>query len=294
MPGRNICAYCGQPVLSGRERPEHVLPKAVNGRLITHAVCDPCNGWAGQYVDQPWLDDAFVGHTRFIHRIPDSRGKILDHDPLLLGTAEDGTRVAVGRDGRPVALNSPVKRDTATGKVQIRARNQEDYKRLLTREIKKAEALGKTFTIGEAQEVSQQPHVEVPHQIYPGRWERMAAKVTLGLLAETQPPAWRQTASAEMLRERIHDLERPADAVEMRNLDTFNAFAPSPASAVVVLTLAGRPAAAVSLLGIFALYFPLEEDMSGLDLAWVSDPIEPERSTVGPMMEMIAKRQGVI
>lgn len=294
MPSTNICAYCGQPALTGSERPEHVLPKAINSRLTTYAVCDPCNGWAGKHIDQPWLDDAFVGHARFMHEIPDSRGNILAYDPFLVGTADDGTRVALRRDGKPIALNSPVKRDDTTGEVQILARNQEDYERLLAREIKKAETIGKTVTFGEARQVSQQPRLTVSHHHYPGRWERMAAKVALGLLAETQPPAWRLTASAEMLRERIHDLERHADAVEMRNLDSFDGFAPSPASAVVAITLAGRPAAMVSLLGAFALFFPLADDMSGLDLAWVSDPIEPDRSAIGPAMEVIAKRQGVI
>ena len=97
-----------------------------------------------------------------------------------------------------------------------------------------------------------------------------------------------------MLRDRIHDLDRPANAVEMRNLDSFDAFAPAPASAITVLTLADRPAAAISLMGVFALCFPLEEDATGIDLAFVSDPTAPDRSCVGPMMEVIAKRQGVI
>lgn len=289
-----VCAYCGEPALTGDERPEHVIPKAVNGRLVTRTVCDPCNRWAGKHIDQPWLDDTFVGHTRFTHAIPDSRGNILTYDPLLTGTTEDGTRVTLGRDGKPVALNSPVKRDPATGEIQIRARNQEDYERLLAREIKKAEAAGKTFSLGDAQEVSEQPHVEVVHSMIPGRWERMAAKLALGLLAETQPPAWRLSASADMLRERIHNLERVVGEVKIRKADSFDGFAQSPASAVVILTLANRPAAMVSLLGDFALFFPLADDMRGLDLAWVSDPIAPDRSAIGPMMEVIAKRQGVI
>jgi hypothetical protein len=227
---------------------------------------------------------------RFTHTIPDSRGNILEYDPLLTGTAPDGTRVALGREGKPVALNSPVTRNAATGEIQLLARNLPDYERLIAREAKKAKAAGLKLTLSPPQEVSDRPRVEASHRLYPGRWERMAAKLALGLLAETQPARWRSGASAGLLRERMHDLKRPADRVHIRNIDSFDAFAVAPASAVVVMTLAGRPAVVVSLMGAFALYFPLAADAIGLDIAWVSDPIEPERSAIGRFVEVIAER----
>jgi hypothetical protein len=286
----DVCAYCAQQALTGNEDPEHVLPAAINARLTTNAVCNPCNRWAGRYIDQPWLDDVFVGHARFVHQIPDRRGKVLTHDPFLVGTTKDGTQIRMGKDGRPIALNSPVKRNPDTGDIQIIARNQADLDRLLAREIKKAEAAGKKLTAGKAQEVSHQPRVEASHQITPGAWERMAAKAVLGLLANTQPPAWRTSASADMLRQRLRNLDRPVNEVQMREAKIFHAFASAPASAVNIITIANRPCAGVSLLGTFAFYLELADDMRGVDITWVSDPMQPDRCAQGPLAEVLAKR----
>src|SRR4051812_29181477 len=118
------CAYCAKPTLVGGEPPEHALPAAINARFTTSAVCSACNLWAGEEIDRPWLADPYVRHVRVMHQIPDRRGTTLEHDPLLRGVTADGTHVAMGRDGRPVALNSPIKRDPESGTVQIRARDQ--------------------------------------------------------------------------------------------------------------------------------------------------------------------------
>ena len=44
------------------------------------------------------------------------------------------------------------------------------------------------------------------------------------------------------------------------------------------------------LLGTFAVMFDLGQEMSGIDLAWVSDPIDPQGSYVGPQHEVVAGR----
>lgn len=196
----------------------------------------------------------------------------------------------MGHDGRPIALNSPVKRDPATGEAQIKAKDQADLDRLVEREGKKAKAGGKTIDLGRPQAVSERPAVNVSAEVYPGRWERIAAKACLGLLAETQPESWRTSPSADALRERLRDLDRRAADVQLRSANATEPFAPTPASAVVVKTLQDRVFAQVSLLGVFAVQFDLGEDLHGIDLAWVSDPIDPARSCRGLLHEVVGAR----
>ena len=36
----NVCAYCAEPVLTGQENPEHVLPASLGASLAVYTVCD--------------------------------------------------------------------------------------------------------------------------------------------------------------------------------------------------------------------------------------------------------------
>lgn len=285
----DICAYCGEPKLTGTENPEHVLPAAINGRFTTRSVCGDCNEWAGEKVDQPWLEDPFVGHTRFVHEIPNRYGKLIEFDPLLTGETEDGTRIAIDRDGRPHALNSPIVYDEEADQYTIKAKDHEDAERLRGRFERRAEDEGKTAELGPMEERSEHPQVEGAAVIHPGHWARMAAKVTLGYLAETRPPEWRTSPTAEMLRNRMRDFDSGPE-FPLLSADDFARFAPSPATALVLTSVADGVSALVSLMGIFVVRMSLGDDMEGIDRAWVSDPVDPARSVEGTLREVVGLR----
>lgn len=283
-----ICAYCGEPVLTGTEEPEHVIPAAINGRYTMKTVCIPCNRWAGKEIDQPWLADPFVLDQRFWARVPDRRGKLLTCSPLLTGTTEDGRRVTLGPDGKPALLNSPISR--SEGEVRIIAADQAAMDAAKEREKRKVEKAGKTWTPGEQSVCEDQPQIEGSFQIAPSQWERMAAKMALSFLADTQPASWRRSASAEMLRKRMREPNRPAKDVQLATSSATDSFAEKPASAIVVMPLSGQPAVTVSLMGTFSVVCRLESDSAGIDLALVSDPLDPGLNFVGTLGEVIYLR----
>jgi hypothetical protein len=70
-PGR--CWYCGRDNLEDDDDPEHVLPKALGGSLVTRRICQECNERAGREVDRPFLEDWWVGWQRRVWDIRDRR-----------------------------------------------------------------------------------------------------------------------------------------------------------------------------------------------------------------------------
>lgn len=278
-------------MLTGSDDPEHAVPAAINGRFTTRTVYVACNRWAGEEIDQPWLDDPFVQHIRFTHGIPDRRGNTIESDPLLTGTTADGRRITLGRDGRPKQLNSPVDRSKLPSEFRISARDQEDLDRLTDRELRRAGKTREDVALPSPQVVEDQPAIEGRIEVNPGRWERIAAKMTLALLAENQAPEWRVSPSAHVLRERMRDLDRKATDVRIQQqADSFRAFAAEPSTAIVVSSHGGAPAALVSLLGAFMIVVPLEDDLRDLEVGWVSDPLDPGRSVSGPIAHLIGAR----
>jgi len=283
----DLCAYCGQPVLTGTEDPEHAIPAAVGGRLTTKAVCVPCNRWAGRDIDQPWLDDPLVLDCRFQYRIPDRRGRTVDSSPLLTGKTDDGRWVTMGRDGVPVLRNAPVTIDGSTGQMRITAADTDALKAQTDKQVRKLQAAGRTVTPIEIGAASDQPQITGGGQVEPGRWHRMGAKIALALLAEQQPAAWRRGESANRLRAAMRS--RPtASEVRFVSIEAIAAFAPRPATAVVVSP--PGPTTMVSLLGIFGVAFVLADDLDRADWAWVTDPLDVTADAQGSLAEVIYAR----
>lgn len=283
-----LCAYCGHAVLTGDEDPEHAVPAAIAGRLTTTAVCVPCNRWAGREIDQPWLDDPFVLDRRFEQAIPDRRGRTVESSPLLTGRTSDGRWVTMGRDGVPVLRNDPVTIDETTGVMRITAADEEVLKAQVDKQVRKLQAAGRTVTPIETRPISDQPQITGGGQVQPDRWHRMGAKIALALLAEQQAAAWRRGESARRLRAAMR--ERPMAAqVRFAPMEGVSAFAPGPATAVVVAQRPG-PLVLVSLMAIFAVGFVLADDLDRTDWAWVADPLDPAADAQGPLAEVIYAR----
>lgn len=154
--------------------------------------------------------------------------------------AQAGQRVTVGRDGRPRALHPLVREHE--GERHITARSEAELAAIQRRLRERAERDGNTYHEGPAEISQERPAIEGRVCVSPGAWERMAAKVVLGVASEALPEMWRQSSAAAALRERLHDLERRADAVRLRPTPDFvGMLAPEPCSFVSSSTRSGSP-----------------------------------------------------
>jgi hypothetical protein len=182
----------------------------------------------------------------------------------------------------------PVDRSKAPAEFSVSARDQEDLDRLIHRELRKASKTREDVDLPDAPATrGSSPRSRVESKS--GQWERMAAKMILALLAETQSPEWRGCDSAQALRQQIRDLGRKASDVAFQQADSFRPFAAEPSTAVVVSSKGGAPAALVSL-GASMVMIPLEADLGHVELGWVSDPLDPGQSVSGPIAHVVAAR----
>jgi hypothetical protein len=199
----NVCAYCGNPVLTGREKPEHPIPAALGSSLKVSTVCDPCNEATGRYVDQPFLSDPLVRESRSSLDQRDPRRGSRARRPasaFLAGHTEEGDFVSIDRDtGRPVMGSRVI--DLGDDRTQVRASTMEEAERLLEKVRKKAAAEGKSVEVEPPEHSESQSAIKVLLTIYPELWRREAAKIALGVCSVVYPAAWRTSGDAERLRE---------------------------------------------------------------------------------------------
>jgi len=192
----------------------------------------------------------------------------------------------MGRDGKPVLQNAPVHFDEATGVMRITAADEEALRSQTERQLRKRGIADASATPLESRSVSDHPEISGGGEVVPGRWYRMGAKVALALLAEQQPPAWRRGESAQRLRTAMR---RPKPQhVQFLSLETVRAFAPEPATSVL-LSKPG-PTVLVSLMGIFAVAFSLVNDLDRTDWGWVADPLDVSADAEGSLARVIYAR----
>lgn len=156
-----------EPVLSGRERPEHALPAALRALVRVWTVCDQCNTWAGQHVDQPFLDDPLVRELRSRHDVRDPRHPDRRvESPFAHGFTSEGVHIAADETWTPRIVSGRIV-DHEDGNIEIVAGDQAEADRLAERVRKRAEAEGKTATFGDWRIVNDHPRITGHLQIRP-------------------------------------------------------------------------------------------------------------------------------
>lgn len=72
------------------------------------------------------------------------------------------------------------------------------------------------------------------------------------------------------------------------------AFRGPPRCSAITVHPSGGLAVNVSLLGHFAITLPLDQASQGVNIAWVSDPLNPTASAHGPLEQVVARRLGLV
>jgi hypothetical protein len=139
VPDSQPCLFCLQV---GREPSiEHVFPGGLGLHadvvLPQGAVCEPCNNMLGRQVDEALVHLMEVRLIRGLHRVPDSKGRLLEELDLGNGTMkfspEGGVNVVVYGDGDVQEVNP----ETIKVRVISRRRKSGDQWRRATRAVLK-------------------------------------------------------------------------------------------------------------------------------------------------------------
>lgn len=189
MAGRDwgeVCAYCGEAVLTGAERPEHAIPAALGAGLVVYAVCNPCNEWAGKSVDQPFLSDDWILLLRAMHDVRDPRHRDRRvRNPLGRGFTAEGVYVVADENWKP-RITGRIFEDSGAGEYRIVARDMQELKKLTDRVIQRAQERGQTANPGQPHErTSSTARSRHPHDATVGLAPRVGqgrARVRLGCL----------------------------------------------------------------------------------------------------------------
>jgi hypothetical protein len=274
-----LCAYCLDKVLTGSERPEHPLPAAIRASIRVSTACDPCNDWAGEHVDGPFLDDPFIRELRAAHdvrdpRHPDRRVR----SPFGHGFTADGVHIATDDDWKPRMTSGRIV-DRGEGRFDVIARDRAEADRLLARVRARAEAEGKQVEFGDFRVVEDRPRVSGRLEVRPWRWRRAFAKAALALASDVYDAGWREGEDAAQLRLWMRDAKAlPHDHCPMRPVagTVFGQAVPAPACGAWFSKHGDTTLISIVLLGEYLVSLPV--DRSGRDVptrAWLTDPTRP-------------------
>lgn len=277
-----ICPYCGTTALLGTERPEHAIPAALRAGMVVHTVCDDCNKWAGEQVDQPFLTDDFILLLRSEHDIRDPRGgpnrqrRIVS--PLARGFTADGIRITADENWVP-NMTGRIFEDEESGDYRIVAGTYEERRKLTERVIRRAAAKGSTATPAEPAEAAVQPQISGHLQIRPWVWRREIAKIALACGSDAYDEHWRLSQDAGLLRKWMRDVNAlPYDhcpIVGVAETELQYLF-PAPAHGMFFVRGAAATILTVVMFGDIAFKIPVDTTCRSVPhLAWYLDPARP-------------------
>jgi hypothetical protein len=281
QPGK-VCVYCGEPVLSGLERPEHAIPAALGATLTVDTVCDPCNSWAGKEIDQPFLADDWVREHRSQSGVIDPRrgrkGRPVASPMLSGGETHDGDFVSLDESGKPKLRSRIV--DLGNNEFQIRANSMAEMERLKQRVEKRT---GKQITDESIERFTSQPRITGRIIVDTLIWRREAAKIGLAIGSKVYPASWRTGADAALLREWMHGMDASTEDGKAHGL-ALAAVRPSPFELIVdgsshlLLFMRSNESTYLAVVLLGAILFSVPVESTGLPtpgVAWKLDPHSP-------------------
>lgn len=277
-----ICAYCAQPALRNDEKPEHAIPAALGASLIVDTVCDPCNGWAGKEVDQPFPEDDWVRLHRSQSGIVDPRRGRKSRpvsSPMMQGLTEEGDFVSLDADGTPTMRSRIV--DLGDQKFQIRADSMEEMERLKRRIERKT---GKEITDETIRYFSSNPRINWRMSVNTLAWLRQAAKIALAVSSKVYPEQWRTGADASRLREWLNGKDALVPAGQEIGLvprqvagTPVERFVSGAEHLISFQRAMGMMGLTIVFLGSVFVWLPVDTtDAPTPRIAWKLDPARPK------------------
>jgi hypothetical protein len=181
--------------------PEHILPASIRAELITHRVCTPCNRWAGEEIDQPWLSEVHVKNARQRWQIPDRRGNPAP-SVSYPGKLGDGGEALVRIIGEQVNIRRLPSKVDHGDSITLTGYDQKEYEKIVERLRRQYPKLvaPKEITVHNTS-LAATVHLESNVHI----WPRFAAKVALGIASLLVPDSWLATDVAIGLRQVLRD-----------------------------------------------------------------------------------------
>lgn len=200
----DICAYCGEPKLTGDDPPEHPIPHALGSSLAVRTVCTACNTWANVHIDQPLLRDDLMQLYRATYEVVDPRRKRPPKHPFKVGKTEKGVFVTVDDNWKAHLHPRVVQDPDDPARSSIHANSMEEAEAILAELRSKAADQGEAIEIASVNSSADPITVRREMSTRPGLWQSASAKMALGIASHVYEPEWRSSPDAQRLRELMH------------------------------------------------------------------------------------------